>query len=135
MNVIIKLFRTNQLFRYFLIGGLSFAVEMGILFTLRYVCHFSPVVSVGISFWVGFSVAYILQKVIVFKSTDYSKKVIAKQVTLTLLLVAWNYIFTLTVVHLLESVFSVIIIRTVVIIMTTTWNFYIYKIIFKSKTD
>jgi putative flippase GtrA len=121
----------HQIIRYLFIGGLSFVIEISILFTLNQLLHVPPTISVAISFWVGFIVAYILQKLITFQNKEKSKRALAKQLAGYTLLVLWNYGFTLLVVELFQNNISVVVLRTIVIVITTIWNYALYKILFK----
>lgn len=121
----------HQIIRYLFIGGLSYVIEISILFTLNRTVHLQPTISVAISFWVGFIVAYILQKIVTFQNKEKSRPVIAKQLVGYSLLVLWNYGFTLLVVELFQNNLPVVALRTAVIIITTIWNYALYKILFK----
>ncbi|HEY8886538.1 MAG TPA: GtrA family protein [Candidatus Microsaccharimonas sp.] len=121
----------HQIIRYLFIGGFSYVIEILILFTLNHVLHFSPTISVAISFWVGFVVAYVLQKIVTFQNKEKSRHAIAKQLVGYSLLVLWNYGFTLLVVELFQNNLPVVVLRTIVIAITTIWNYALYKILFK----
>jgi putative flippase GtrA len=122
------------LVRYILVGGSAYLVEMGTLYGLHHGLGLGPLASVAISFWVGFIVAFVLQKTIVFKNYERGAKVLSRQLGIYSLLIVWNYLFTLVMVKLLSDTFSVFIIRTGVIAIITLWNFYLYKRhIFKSE--
>jgi putative flippase GtrA len=121
----------HQIIRYLFIGGLSYVIEISVLFTLNQLLHIQPTISVAISFWVGFIVAYILQKIVTFQNKEKSRHAIAKQLVGYTLLVLWNYGFTLLVVELFQNDISVVVLRTIVIVITTIWNYALYKILFK----
>lgn len=123
----------RTLVRYLFVGGLSYLIEIGSLYYMSAVLGIEPLWSVAISFWVGFVVAYVLQKVITFQNREHTKKAIATQLVSYSLLVAWNYAFTLVAVGLCEQFTSVVVIRTIVIIITTMWNFFIYQRIFAQR--
>lgn len=122
----------HQIIRYLFIGGLSFIIEMSVLYTLNHILHASATVSVAISFWVGLIVGYVLQKIIAFQNKEKSRRAIARQLVGYSLLVAWNYGFTLLVVELFQNNLSVVLLRTIVIAITTLWNYAIYKVLFKA---
>ena len=124
----------SRVARYLLVGGLSYLIEMGCLVGLRNGLGLGATLSVAISFWIGFVVAYILQKFIAFQNHDRSKQVIAKQLVGYSLLVGWNYIFTLVVVGVFEQYASVFLLRTIIIIITTLWNYAIYRLLFKNNS-
>jgi putative flippase GtrA len=125
----------HQIIRYLFVGGFSFVIEIATLYTLNHVLHLSPTISVAISFWVGFIIAYILQKLVTFQNKEKTRRAVAKQLVGYSLLVLWNYVFTLVVVELFQDVVSVVLLRTIVIAITTIWNYALYRILFKTTTS
>lgn len=121
----------HQIVRYLFVGGFSFVIEITVLYILNHVLHISATISVTISFWVGFIVAYVLQKLVAFQNKEKSRRAITKQIIGYSLLVLWNYGFTILVVELFHSSVSVVVLRTIVIAMTTLWNYVLYKKLFK----
>ncbi len=112
-------------------GGLAYVLEMASLYYFVHIVRLGSLGAVAISFWVGFCVAFTLQKTLTFKNYDRRPGIVARQLGLYCLLVAFNYGFTLLAVRLLESKMSVFVIRTGVIGIITSWNFVIYRFIFK----
>lgn len=112
-------------------GGTAYLIEITSLYVLVDSLGFSPLKAVAISFWIGFVVAFTLQKLVTFKNYERQKEEIAKQLIMYGVLVGWNYGFTLVVVKLFGSHASIIVVRTLVIIMVTSWNFLLYHLIFK----
>ena len=127
----IRTLAQHQVVRYIFVGGFSFVIEIATLYSLNQVLRVSPTISVAISFWVGFIVAYTLQKLVTFQNKEKSRRALTKQLVGYSLLVVWNYSFTLLVVELFHASISVIILRTVVIAITTIWNYFLYKKLFK----
>ena len=129
-NLLTKLSQ-HQIIRYLFVGGLSFVIEISVLYILNQLLHIHPTVSVAISFWVGFIVAYVLQKLVTFKNKERTRRAIAKQLIGYSLLVLWNYLFTLAVVELFQDSLSVLLLRAIVIAITTIWNYVLYKKLFR----
>lgn len=124
--------RNSQFIRYIFVGGTSYILEIGLLAYLEYGLHIPTVVSVSISFWFGFLVAFVLQKIVTFEDRQRSVKKIAWQSISYALLVAFNFIFTLVFVQLCSPVAGVLIARTIALVITTIWNYVVYsKVIFK----
>ena len=119
--------------RYVLIGGAAYALEMAVLLGLHNGLGWAPVMSVAVSFWVGFAVAFVLQKIVVFQNRKHTRHIIAWQVMQYSLLVGWNYLFTLLLAGLVASHVGIFAARTIAIVIITSWNFLFYKIIFKDK--
>ena len=124
----------HQIIRYLFVGGFSFVIEITLLYILNRTFHISAAISVTISFWVGFIVAYVLQKLVAFRNKEKSRRVITIQIIGYSLLVLWNYGFTILVVELFHSSVSVVVLRTIVIAITTVWNYALYKKLFKVAT-
>jgi putative flippase GtrA len=117
--------------RYLVVGGLAYVVEISALYLLNHIAGLSPLSSVAISFWIGFFVAFVLQKFITFGNHDKRAHILARQLGLYSLLVGWNYLFTLLLVKLLVGTISVFIVRTIAILIITSWNYGVYKFLFK----
>lgn len=127
--------RKNKLARYIVVGGVAYLIEMGALYALRTLLRLDGVLAVAISFWVGFAAAFLLQKYVTFQHKDARAKVLARQLAFYSVLVGWNYIFTLAVAHYFASVASIFVLRTVVILIVTTWNFAVYRWVFKEQGE
>jgi putative flippase GtrA len=119
-----------QYIRYLLIGGTAYVFEIACLLGLQKL-GLGKLGAVSISFWLGLLVAFFAQKIITFsnKTTDY--KNLKKQTLGYALLVGWNFCFTLAMTWLLKNILPVIVIRTIVILIVTIWNYAIYKRLFK----
>lgn len=120
----------SKLVRYLLVGGTSFVVEISSLYVLHHVAHLSPTISVAISFWIGFIVAFVLQKTVTFRNKDTKAKDLSAQLLLYSMLVLFNYVFSLSMVYAFSDIAPVIAIRTFTIIAITAWNFILYGKIF-----
>ncbi|HEY8992728.1 MAG TPA: GtrA family protein [Candidatus Microsaccharimonas sp.] len=127
----IRTLAQHQIIRYLFVGGFSYVIEIATLYSFNQLLHVSATISVTISFWVGFIIAYTLQKLITFQNKEKSRKALTKQLIGYSLLVLWNYAFTLLVVELFHASVSVIILRTIVIAITTVWNYFLYKKLFR----
>lgn len=124
----------GHLKRYIVVGIVAYLSEMAVLFGLKDLVGLSSLKAVAISFWTGLVVAFILQKIITFQNHDRSLHMLSKQLVGYSVLVAFNYFFTLLMVGVFSDKASVFIIRTAVIILSTGWNFIIYKeFLFKKK--
>lgn len=127
------IFKKSSLLRYVFIGGTSYLIELGCIFILNTIIN-SPVIAVGIGFWLGLGVSFLLQKVFAFKNTSKNLKQLSIQSFYYLLLVAFNYSFTLLLVWQLSNHIGLFSARTIALIVTTIWNYFLYKnVIFKQK--
>lgn len=120
------------LIRYIIAGGISFGVELGFLLFIYKGLGLSGELSTAISYWIGFISAFFLQKLLTFKDYEKTMKNISKQLVTYCILVAFNYIFTIVFIAFTPDS-KLIFARIVALLLTTTWNFILYKkVIFKT---
>lgn len=117
----------RQFVTYIIVGLGSYVVEMGSLFILKTAFLLSDVAAVAVSFWIGFFVAFVLQKLVTFQNHDKKPKTVTKQLVSYAILAGWNYIFTLGVVALFAPIASVFIVRSGAITVITLWNYFVYR--------
>jgi putative flippase GtrA len=121
----------HRLVRYLIVGGFAYLIEMATLFGLHHGLKISSVYSVAISFWVGLIVAFLAQKYITFENHEKRPHIIGLQLVIYGLLVGFNYLVTLLAVSHFSNRFKVYEIRTVVILLSTVWNYAVYRLLFK----
>ncbi len=124
---LIRQVKTSTLLRYIIVGGTSYAIELTVLLLLVHVLHFNTTLAISIGFWLGLVISFLLQKFLAFKNTDTRARRLTIQTVYYALLVLFNYGFTLLFVHLLEPFIDLSIARTLALIITTAWNYIIYK--------
>lgn len=127
LSRLIRQVKTSTLLRYIIVGGTSYAIELTVLLLLVHVLHFNTTLAVSIGFWLGLVISFLLQKFLAFKNTDTRARRLTIQTVYYALLVLFNYGFTLLFVHLLEPFIDLSIARTLALIITTAWNYIIYK--------
>jgi putative flippase GtrA len=112
--------------RYLVIGGSVYLFELVVIFIAQ---RFGAgaVMAVGLSFWLGLIVSFLLQKFVTFSDMRTHHKVLIPQIIAVSLLVLFNFGFTLLVTRLLQSVLPAVATRTLALGVTTIWNFYLYK--------
>jgi len=112
--------------RYLVIGGSVYALELVVIFSAQRLGA-SALLAVGLSFWIGLLVSFVLQKLITFSDRRLHRRVLIAQVVAFSFLVLFNFGFTLGVTKLLGSLAPAAISRTIALALTTIWNFYLYK--------
>jgi putative flippase GtrA len=121
--------------RYLLVGGSVYVLEIAIILIAQHQGA-SAVVSVGLSYVIGTTVSFGLQKLVTFGDKRMHHKILIPQAVATALLVVFNFGFTLLATKLLANVFPTVVTRTLALLTTTIWNFYLYRTrIFKSSAD
>ncbi len=119
--------------RYLVIGGLVFLFELVVIY-LAQRAGYSAVVAVGLSFWLGLIVSFVLTKFVTFRDKRTHHKVLLPQISAVSLLVLFNFGFTLLITKLLSDALPATFTRTLALGMTTIWTFYLYRTkIFKTE--
>lgn len=113
-------------YRYLIIGGSVYVLELLIIVAAQSLGT-SAVVAVGLSFWIGLIVSFVLQKLITFGDKRLYHKVLVPQIIAFSLLVLFNFSFTIVVAKLLTGMVPAVVSRTLALGITTVWNFYLYK--------
>lgn len=131
MHKTLSHFWYSQPLRYLFIGGMSFIIELSVLISVSELFSLSPTVAVAISFWIGLIASFVLQKYITFSSKDSDKKTLSKQTILYGMLVLFNYAFTIVFVGWTAGFIGLVTARAFALLATVSWNYLIYKRIFK----
>jgi putative flippase GtrA len=113
-------------YRYFIIGGSVYLLEL-VIIVVSQMLGASPVLAVSLSFWIGLLTSFILQKTVTFSDKRTHHRVLLSQTFAFALLVAFNYCFTVLLTKLLADQLPLVAVRTLALLITTIWNFYLYK--------
>lgn len=112
--------------RYLIIGGTVYIFELAVILIAQGLGA-GPVLAVAISFILGTLVSFLLQKFVTFGDKRTHHRIVISQLIAVSLLVVFNFGFTLLVTKLFAHVLLTVISRTIAILITTLWNFYLYK--------
>jgi putative flippase GtrA len=112
--------------RYLLVGGGVYALELLVIITGQR-AGLAAVPAVALAFWVGLLVSFVLQKFVTFGDHRTHHKIVLKQFLAVSLLVVWNFLFTIVVARLLAQHAPATVTRSIALLITTLWNFYLYK--------
>ncbi len=126
MEARVKSFLARPLGRYLVIGGSVYVLEL-IVIVAAQALGASPTVAVGISFWVGLIISFLLTKLVTFGDKRTHHKVLLPQIIAFSLLVLFNFGFTVLVTSWLQSILPPVVTRTIALGVTTIWNFYLYR--------
>lgn len=122
----IHAFLSTTFGRYLVIGGSIYLFELLVIYIAQRMGA-SAVVAVGISFWLGLVVSFVLTKFVTFQDKRTHHKIVIGQILAVGLLVVFNFSFTLLVTDALEDQVPAAVSRTIALGVTTIWNFYLYK--------
>ncbi len=121
--------------RYLLVGGSVYVFELVIIIVAQYYGA-SAVAAVAYSFILGTLVSFLLQKLVTFGDKRMHHKILVPQFLAACALIAFNFGFTLLVTKLLTNILPAVVSRTLALLTTTIWNFYLYRTkIFKPSSE
>jgi putative flippase GtrA len=121
--------------RYLVIGVSVYAFEL-VIIVVAQALGASTLIAVGLSFWLGLMVSFLLQKLVTFRDHRMHHRVVLSQLAAVTGLVIFNFGFTLLVAELLRNLLPAVVSRTLALGVTTIWNFYLYRTrIFKTSDE
>lgn len=126
-----KLINQNTVIKYLLTGGLTFAVDYLVLLTGFYVFLLPLWAATTLGYLAGLCVSFFINRVWVFGEHGKQRKM-ARQLVEYVLLLLFNYIFTVFTIRLLDNLgVTPAISKIIVTAMIAGWNYLIYnKVIF-----
>ena len=112
--------------RYLLVGGLVYVLELLIIWGAQ-AAGLSAVAAVAVAFVIGTLVSFGLQKLVTFGDKRRRAKIVGVQLAATVALVVFNFGFTVLCTALLSGHLPAVVIRSGALLITTIWNFYLYR--------
>ncbi len=122
----VKSFLGRPLGKYLVIGGSVYVLEL-IVIVVAQALGAMPTLAVGISFWVGLVISFLLTKLVTFGDKRTHHRVLLPQIIAFSLLVLFNFSFTVLVTGWLQNSLPPVVTRTFALGLTTIWNFYLYR--------
>jgi len=116
----------KKMTRYILVGGLVYLFELWIIVWAQH-WGATPTEAVALSFTLGLIVSFFLQKLFTFGDKRMHHRIVLRQAFAVGLLVVWNLCFTVVLTKATESFLPATVARTIALLITTIWNFYLYK--------
>jgi len=111
---------------YLVVGVSVYLLEVAVIIVAQ-AFGAGSVLAVGLAFWIGLLVSFVLQKFVTFGDKRTHHRVVLAQFLAVTLLVLFNFGFTLLVTKLLTSLIPAFICRALALGTTTIWNFFLYK--------
>ncbi|WP_297564588.1 GtrA family protein [uncultured Arcanobacterium sp.] len=111
-------------FYYLFFGGTAFIIDFGLLWFCKSILGFPAGFAAFIAFAVSTCYAFLTQQRLTFKSTISTGSSIKRYIFLLVI----NMIFTVVVVQLFDSLFSLYLLGKIISTgMTTLWNFFLMR--------
>lgn len=125
-TVQLKQVARKRVLRYLFVGGTVYVLEMAII-VLATRRGESGTVAVTFAYVIGLVVSFFLQKIVTFGDKRMHHRIVFAQAAVVTVLVLWNWLFTLMVTRFLAGILPATMTRTLALLITTIWNFYLYK--------
>lgn len=114
----------HSAFRYLLIGGATFLIDLGLLAVLHEVLGWALWLSTGTAFLATFVFNYSLQRTFSFGSRSAHGNALAKYLTL----LAFNTVATIVIVWLVDQTgWGWGIGKIAATVATTAWNYFVFR--------
>lgn len=118
--------------RYIFVGGSTFVIDLGLLVLLHKKVGLGLALATSIAYWVAIAYNFFLNRTWTFSITEMES--LKKHLTNYLVLLAFNYLFTVLFVTLASHHMNFALAKAVAVVIQTTWTYKVYKdYIFVSK--
>lgn len=111
--------------RYLLVGGTTFIIDFGILFTLHGKLGVGIAAATSIAYWVSIIYNFTLNRYWTFDARE--KESLQRHITTYFFLLVLNYIFAVTFVSFASDHINYIIAKAIAVIIQMIWTYPVYK--------
>lgn len=122
---------TNRFVRYVFVGFSTFCIDFGLLFLLHGFWNINLVVATSIAYWASITYNFTFNRWWTFNNTD--RQNLRKNLTGYLLLLGFNYLFTVIFVKLASNHINYGLAKVIAVAIQVSWTFPIYKYVVFSK--
>lgn len=113
------------LIKYIIVGGSTFAMDIGLLYLLHGILTLNVAASASFSYWISIAYNFTLNRHWTFSS--HEKKSLLKHITLYFALLIFNFLFTVTFIAILSEHLNYLLVKIMAVSIQTLWTFVIYK--------
>ncbi len=111
--------------RYAFVGGTTFAIDFFLLVLLHGYFEVDLGLATTISYWTAIAYNFSLNRAWTFSAND--REDLRKHTSLYLLLLGFNYLFTLVFVSTVSLFISFAIAKILAVAISVSWTYYMYK--------
>lgn len=111
--------------RYLLVGGTTFVIDFGLLFTLHGKLGFGIAASTSVAYWTSIIYNFVLNRYWTFDA--WEKQSLQHHITSYLLLLIINYLFAVTFVSFMSTHINYIYAKAIAVIIQMIWTYPVYK--------
>lgn len=123
-EVTVFLYR-HHFVRYLAVGGTTVVIDLGLLFCLHGLLKLNLAVATSVAYWVSICYNFALNRYWTFDARE--KESLKHHLVTYLALLLCNYLFTVLGVSLLSTHISYLLAKMLVVVISMTWTYYIYK--------
>ena len=117
--------------RYLLVGGTTFIIDFGILFTLHGKLGFGIAGATSVAYWVSIVYNFVLNRYWTFDARE--KESLQRHITTYFILLVLNYFFAVIFVSFASDHINYIAAKAIAVLIQMIWTYPVYKkIIFVS---
>ena len=125
---------SNHFVRYVFVGFSTFIIDFGLLLLLHGFWDIDLVVATSIAYWLSIMYNFTLNRWWTFSNTD--RQNLRKNLTGYLLLLGFNYLFTVIFVKLASNHINYGLAKVMAVGIQVSWTFPVYKyVVFAKKSD
>jgi putative flippase GtrA len=118
--------------RYLVVGGSTFVIDFGLLFTLHGKGHVNLAIATSLAYWISIAYNFSLNRHWTFSQRDKSD--LRRHLSTYLVLLGFNYLFTVIFVSLASHSLNYLVAKAIAVAIQMTWTYFGYKnYIFTSK--
>jgi len=112
--------------RYVFVGGSTFVIDFVLLVLLHGHLDINLQIATTVSYWTAIAYNFTLNRQWTFSASD--KVNFSKHITLYLILLGFNYLFTLAFVSIVSNYINYALSKILAVIPQISWTYYIYKV-------
>ena len=123
-NFTLYLYR-HHFVRYLLVGGTTFLIDFGLLYTLHGHFKLNLGASTSVAYWISIAYNFMLNRYWTFDARE--KESLARHLSSYLILLIFNYLFTVTFVSIVGEHINYIIAKAMAVGIQMIWTYPVYK--------
>lgn len=111
--------------RYILVGGTTFIIDFGILYCLHGLLKLNLAGSTSVAYWIAIAYNFFLNRYWTFDV--HEKASLKHHITTYLVLLIFNYLFTVTFVSIFGTHINYILAKALAVLIQMSWTYFVYK--------
>ena len=122
--LVLYLYR-HHFVRYLVVGGSTFVIDFGLLFTLHGKVHVNLAIATSLAYWISIAYNFSFNRHWTFSQRDKSD--LRRHLSTYLVLLGFNYLFTVVFVSLVSHSLNYLVAKAIAVAIQMTWTYFAYK--------